>query len=430
MLLYSLVVTAARPLVMLLADLVPRLKEQVQGRESVAALAKRLAPKRSRYRNGAVFYCSSAGEYEQARPLIERLEATGDTYVQVIFHSKSGLDYVKARNDPVNACLAPIGDSSWEWGWLLAALRPKVTVVVRHELWPGFLDAARQYGKLYLIAASLSLGESGSWVKRRIRTVLLAQFDRIYAVRDADAAFFRRVYGVSDDRLLVAGDPKYDRVLERAAAKRRETEEIKAALERAGAFAHRLVAGSVHKADVEVLLSARARLGDNLDSWQMILVPHHVTAEMIAWILERCTAAGLSAIRYSDLALGGLDGRRSIVVLDAMGMLAETYGTGTLGYVGGALHHQVHNVLEPACRGLALAFGPFYKNSQEAVQLVSQGLAAVVKDAADLAKWWDDLKDGTGARADGVRAEVDRHAGAASRILADWGPALISDRSP
>lgn len=51
------------------------------------------------------------------------------------------------------------------------------------------------------------------------------------------------------------------------------------------------------------------------------------------------------------------------MVIDRVGFLSELYGACHLAFVGGALHHKVHNVLEPLCYGLPIAFGPRYHTS-------------------------------------------------------------------
>jgi len=114
-----------------------------------------------------------------------------------------------------------------------------------------------------------------------------------------------------------------------------------------------------------------------------------------------------------------------------MGMLSEVYGAAEAAFVGGALHRQVHNVLEPACHGLALAYGPFYKNSQEAVHLARAGLADVVSDAAAFAAWLEaaDKRLSRGEEPPLARA-LDELAGASDRILADWRWILGSKEEP
>jgi len=441
LLLYSLIFVLLAPLARLLACFSPKIRGQLASRQPVAGLAPELARARSRKRHGVVFFCSSAGEYEQARPLIDRLSADDTVYIHVLFFSQSGCDFVKARGDLVAATLIPASDSIWQWGWLFSALRPDIVVVVRHELWPGFLDTARRFARgVYLIDASRSLGETTSRAKRYFRARLLNAFTSIYTVSEADRAFFLNNYRLPPERLQTVGDTKYDRVRERAQAKAGESRRLREFFDgldtppRSKAR-RRLVLGSAYRQEVELALAARRLLGAQATLWQFVIAPHHV-AELTPWILERCQAEGLRAIRYTDLKSGAAqdstyDGAPEVIVLDTMGMLSEVYGTAEAAFVGGALHRQVHNVLEPACHGLALAYGPFYKNSQEAVHLARSGLADIVSDAAAFAAWLE----ATGRRLSAgeeppVARALDELAGASGRILADWRSILGPKEEP
>jgi 3-deoxy-D-manno-octulosonic-acid transferase len=433
-LLYSLLLLALMPLLKIAARFSPRIKDQIDGRAGVPALAGAIARERARKRRCVVFYCSSAGEFEQARPLVERIARLPSVYVQTIFFSKSGLDFVRARGETLPCCLSPATDSVWHWGWLFAALRPDVVAVVRHELWPGFLEAAHHYAKVYLIDASRSLGESRSRLKRFGRSWLLKGFDGIYAVAPADLAYFRDDYGIPAGRLQVAGDTKYDRVRERAAAKAGDVQRLKALFDgwRPKAATKRLVIGSAYRQEVELYLAARQARPAAAPRWQAVIAPHQLSAEMTAWIRERCRGAGLTMALYSQISSGtapsppsseGSEGAE-VILVDTMGILAEAYGTADAAFVGGALHHQVHNVLEPACHGLALAFGPFYKNSQEALHLVQAELATVVTDAQELGRWWARLDQAGDALAARMVEEVRGLTGASDRIMADWAQYL------
>jgi 3-deoxy-D-manno-octulosonic-acid transferase len=407
----------------------PAVQRQLEGRPNAAAIAKDVIPARRLFSSAVLFYCSSAGEYEQARPLIDRLEEGGKTYVHVLFFSRSGLDFLRARGDKTPAHLAPATDSVWEWGTVFAALRPDVVAVVRHELWPGFLSTARHYAKVYLVCASRSAGESRSLWKRQVRGALLRQFDAIFAVATNDADFFHKNYAVSRAKLRVVGDTKYDRALDRARRRPQLLPGESGVVERLSAAApagatKRLVVGSAHPPDLEVVLAARRILGDAAKDWQLLIAPHEVDKGMVARMEERCVSEGYRVLRYSALAVAPLSelkaGSGEIVLVDSLGKLAELYGAGTAAFVGGAVHRQVHNVLEPASHGLPLAFGTKYANSGEAVRLVDAGLATPVVGAEALAAWWAGLSGDLGPRRAAVTQAVQELGGAAERILAEW----------
>src|SRR5690606_18474939 len=95
-----------------------------------------------------------------------------------------------------------------------------------------------------------------------------------------------------------------------------------------------------------------------LTEWQVVIAPHHIDAENIAMFKSILEQAGVNVAQFSrggSAASASGGGRARIMLLDTMGMLAEAYQQATAAFVGGASHHQVHNVLEPAVHGLALA---------------------------------------------------------------------------
>lgn len=406
MILYSWLTTLLMKVLMPVLARIPRLAPQLAERPVVRDLGLEIARARAARKHCIVFHCSSAGEYEQAKPLIDRLLARGDTYVQIFFFSRAGLAFARSRGETAACALVPATDSVFAWGHLFTALRPDAVVVVRYELWPGFIDAARQFARIYLIDASRSQSEGF------LRRTMLGWFDGIFAVSAADHAFFTENCGVAAARVAAVGDTKYDRVRERALARRADAEAWKSRL----GTRRRLIIGSAHPPEAEALVQAMAAFPAWREEWQIVVAPHHVEAEKVASMVATLARAGMEPIRYTSLRG---DAQPDLLVLDTMGMLSEVYGACDAAVVGGALTHKIHNVLEPACHGLAMAFGPFYKNSQEAVLLAEAGHAAVVRDGAELARWWQGLsKDGvatTRPRLQGVVAEL---CGASDRILA------------
>jgi 3-deoxy-D-manno-octulosonic-acid transferase len=75
------------------------------------------------------------------------------------------------------------------------------------------------------------------------------------------------------------------------------------------------------------------------------------------------------------------------VIVDQLGVLFDLYDIASWVWVGGAVHHQVHNVLEPTIRGLPTAFGEKYLNSQEARELVAENLVLASSDPIQFANW-------------------------------------------
>ncbi len=418
--LYSLVVSILARSLKLIALIIPKLRVQLKDRPQIQEVARDLALERAKFRHCAIFFCSSAGEYEQALPIIARLQAQNDTYVQVLFFSKSGLDYIKARGEKTPCMLVPVTDSIWQWGSLFSALLPTITCVVRHELWPGFLCVARRFGHLYLIDASFSQGERNSRFWGFMRRKLLQNFDHIFAVSQYDFNYFTSSCKLPSASVTVTSDTKYDRVVERARARPEIVKSLRKRFELLApdGVTHRLVLGSAYLFEVDLLLNALRDTETLIQKWQIIIVPHYLKRANIDAISAKIETEGFRPLRYSTLT--DQSAKSKFLIIDKMGMLAEIYGTADAALVGGALHHQVHNVLEPASHGLAIAFGPFYKNSQEAIHLVNVGLAAVVSDGAEFRRWWQGLDSNGQFHRQQMLDATKGLTGAADLIIAKW----------
>jgi 3-deoxy-D-manno-octulosonic-acid transferase len=354
----------------------------------------------------------------------------GDCFVLALFFSKSGLAFAKARGEKIPVALTPLTDSVWEWGSIFASIRPNITAIMRHEIWPGFLTTACDYSHVCLIDASTSFGERKSRLKRIIRRRLLNKFHNIFAVSREDLDFFSETYLFPIDRLHLVGDTKYDRVIERAMAKKDGLSQLKSLLDRSGQPLYRLIVGSAHKADIENVIAAYKQLGSDKARWQVVLVPHHVDTETIAWVQKELDLSSVSWKLFSQLHDPNHGLKQELtpfIIVNQMGLLAELYATGHAALVGGAFHHQVHNVLEPACHGLALAWGPRFENSQEAISIVQLGLADVLENSSQLAAWWRELPGHLAQKTRGVTEAVANLCGASDKIMAKWQTVLGSN---
>ncbi len=344
-----------------------------------------LATQRVGYKSCVLFYCSSAGEYEQALPVLHRLPPS--VFGVVIFFSVSGTRYLQNRRDTTPHLLAPPLDAISVWVPIFEALRPSYTVIVRHELWPGFLYVANQYGRTVLINASLSEAVRRSFWHKRWKQALLQQLNLIYTVDDTEKTHFRHTLGLPEAKISsLIGDTKFDRVFQRAQAT--DATELEN-LHTRYIPPHRLtcIVGSAWEADVDVAMESQSQLirRKGPSACYLVVVLHEPTEEKLSWVETRAQEKGLRAVRYSSLEAPAEDSE--ILLVDQMGILAELYQIGDCALVGGAFHHQVHNVLEPGCRGLAVAFGPRYENSHEACKLVRVGLATVCHTHVDLIRW-------------------------------------------
>jgi 3-deoxy-D-manno-octulosonic-acid transferase len=380
------------PLLRLLALVSDRIRDQIGCRNGHLEVVRGLALLRQQFRKCVVFFCSSAGEYEQAMPLIEKFSSDTNIFCHVFFFSVSGARFVQSRNDVVSWSMSPVDDAE-RWGELFAALRPDRTFIVRHELWPSFLWAARCQAPVFVINAVVPslVGRQSKWRERvglAIKSRLLRSVDHVFAVSKYDSDFFMRCLHIPNRKITVSGDTKYDRVLDRALAKKSAVEELRRDFSDIWSppeCNQTLIGGSVHLPDVEWLLAV---LSDkSLIRWKLLLVPHDVSTRNVGRIYSAVKSRGFSVELLSDIERAQATTKfmhPRVLIADEMGRLSELYGLADVAWVGGAVHNKVHNVLEPAARGLPVLCGPRYQNSQEAVKMCENGALSVAESSDHL----------------------------------------------
>lgn len=352
-------------------------KEWTQPRKNYKKIFKSLQEISFSGRPIVLGLASSAGEYEQLLPVLERIRAKGWLPV-IIFFSASGMRYAKARNEEIIWFPTPV-DSYFNVKKFFNCLAPKLVIVARHELWPNFIYHASKGSRLVLIDGSVSQGMQKDFLG--IRKKILSLFHSIHTVNREDYHWFKTSCD-PEVKIYESGDTKYDRAFERFQKTKTTRDTLVKNWHNQYGNHKCLVLGSAWPEDVELALQALAMTRQ--PDLRLVVVPHQTHPHMIAKMQEIIQARGSESCLYSDQTKN-----KGVIVVDQMGMLFDLYDIAAWVWVGGALHHQVHNVLEPAVRGLPLAFGPRFLNSHEAKDLIAQGLVLSTDRAEELAHWID-----------------------------------------
>lgn len=368
-----------------------------------------------------LFFCSSAGEYEQAIPLMESLEKSSKNVDNIIiFFSPSGLKFAQARNETRKYLLSGL-DCLWTWRQVFKKIRPKACFVVRHELWPAFLCEANRWGQgVFLVNASHNVGRL-NYFSKIWKRFLLFFVKHVFVVSKEDKDFFCQEFSLDDSRVSISGDTKFDRVFQRAQEKVLNGHKFQEKLNACGEADSRVVLGSAWAQDVDLLLPAMNFLKEKNQTlnFQAVIALHEPHDSALNHLEEKCRKAKLSSIRYSTIKNILKEDKKfiDVVIIDSLGILSDIYRCGNLAMVGGAMHYQVHNVLEPACYGLSISFGPLYKNSKEAILLADNGYAQVVKQVYDLANWWETQIDSKYCTGSSAKQYVKSFLGASDNIM-------------
>ena len=334
-------------------------------------------------------HASSLGEFEQGRPLMERIRAERPEYkILLTFFSPSGYEVRKNYDGADVICYLPF-DTPFRVKKFLRLANPAMAVFIKYEFWGNYLrELHKRHIPVYIISAIFRREQLFfQWFGAPYRK-MLTYFTHLF-VQDERSRELLAEYGVTN--VTVAGDTRFDRVLE-VRRQARELPLIERFLERGdGKRPVVLVAGSSWPQDEALFIPyfhARPEM-------KLIIAPHEIVPARIERLIER---SARKAVRYTQLGgpadLEGAD----VLIVDTIGILSSVYRYGTYAYIGGGFGVGIHNILEAATFGLPLAFGPNYRKFQEACDLVALDGAVSVETHEALRDWLKALENDAALR--------------------------------
>ena len=365
------------------------------------------------------FHVSSVGEFEQARPVITSLARSHPNIpVAVSFSSPSGYRFalrkeqLDGRNNIKFVDYLPI-DFARNARFTLDAMKPRLLVFVKFDLWPNLIWEARRRGvPTVLIDGTLSPSSKRTSVAgRAFYRSIYSSIDKILAISESDAGRFRET-APNHPSVGVTGDTRFDRVMERKRGAGDTGFDV------AKEDRNVVICGSTWPRDEVHLLPALADIMASDPDVVSVVAPHEPRPDRIAGLFAWAERSGLSAAAAST---GVGDPPPRVVLIDTVGILAETYRMGDIAFVGGGFSTGVHSVIEPAIEGLPVLFGPFHDNSFEALRLIDAGAAYSVESAADIRTTLEYLLTDQTARAAAGRAAlayVESQLGATEKCVA------------
>lgn len=318
-------------------------------------------------------HAASLGEFEQGRPLIERLRREQpEVRIVLSFFSPSGYE-VRKDYPLADAVVYLPFDTPRRVSEFIDAVNPREAYFIKYEFWGNYLrELSRREIPTYLVSAIFRPTQSffkpwGGTFRRMLRC-----FTRIF-VQDADSE--RLLSGIGIDRVDVTGDTRFDRV----AAVRSTPCKIEGIERVMTPGALRFVAGSSWPEDERVYLPWL----DSQPQVKFIIAPHEFDSERLEHLVKALPhrrvmllSQWLEAGKPTDL-----DG----LVVDSFGLLSSLYRYGDVAYIGGGFGAGIHNVNEAAVYGMPVIFGPENRKFREARGLIECGGGFEVRTAGDFA---------------------------------------------
>ncbi|MEG1729326.1 MAG: glycosyltransferase N-terminal domain-containing protein [Bacteroidaceae bacterium] len=352
------------------------------------------------------FHAASLGEFEQGRPLMERLRATYPQYKLLLtFFSPSGYEVRKNYGGADLVCYLPF-DTPGHARRFVEMVKPKMVFFIKYEFWMNYLCALRQNNiPLYSVSSIFRPDQLffRSYGKSYVKA--LRCFTHFFVQNEAS----KRLLGqLSIDQVTIVGDTRFDRVVDI----RNEAKDvpIMSAFNPQGCKV--LVVGSSWTPDENMLLpyfNAHPEL-------KLVLAPHVVTEEHLVEIEQKLQRPAVRFTKASPERIAQAD----CLIMDCYGLLSSIYRYGTVAYVGGGFGVGIHNVPEAAVYGVPVLIGPNNKRFQEAQALLKCGGCMEVDSAASFETLMNALlQDEKKIEAAGNASAryIQAHAGATARVF-------------
>ena len=316
------------------------------------------------------FHCASLGEFEQGRPIIEKLKPHKPHFkIIVTFFSPSG--YEVQQNYPFADIVTYLPlDTKKNAKKFLQIVKPQAAIFVKYEFWPNLLrELKKENIKTILVSGIFRENQSffkgyGSWMKKSLTT-----FDHFF-VQNANSK--KLLENIGFNNVTISGDTRFDRVYNIL----NQDNSIKE-IENFTNNKHVLVAGSSWLEDERLLVEYINN--EATEDEKFIIAPHNINAKEIEKLKGSFKK---ETMLFSEKDKNNIQNAQ-VLIIDSIGMLTKVYSYANIAYVGGGFKTGLHNILEPATYGVPIVIGPYYEKFNEAKELVELKACLVVNNKAE-----------------------------------------------
>ena len=318
------------------------------------------------------FHAASLGEFEQGRPLMERIRKDYPQYkILLTFYSPSGYEVRKNYEGADIICYMPV-DTRLNAIRFLRLVRPVMAFFIKYEFWSNFLHILKHRNIPTYSVSSIFREDQVffKWYGRSYAGVLKC-FTRFFVQNEESK---RLLEGIGITAVDVVGDTRFDRVLQiKEAAKQLpicEAFRTGVASSQSADVPHHdfkvFVAGSSWPPDENIFIPF---FNEHKD-WRLLIAPHVIAEEHLKLILS--LIKGKKVVRYTQTTPEEA-ADADVLIIDCFGLLSSMYNYGDVAYIGGGFGVGIHNTLEAAVWNMPVIFGPNNKKFQEAQGLLNSG---------------------------------------------------------
>lgn len=318
------------------------------------------------------FHAASLGEFEQGRPLIEKIKKEYPNYkILLTFFSPSGYEVRKNYEQADIVTYLPI-DTVANAQRFLRIVRPVMAFFIKYEFWYNYLHILRHRNiPVYSVSSIFRPNQIFFRPYGRQYAAVLKCFSHFFVQNDLSKSLLAKI-GINN--VTVVGDTRFDRVLQIKDNSKKlplvdrfiGNKDVKLANGVTNSLHRVFVAGSSWLPDEEIFI----KYFNEHNDWKLIIAPHIIADTHLRQILQ--LLKGKKVVLYTEATETNV-ADADVLVINCFGLLSSIYHYGDVAYVGGGFGAGIHNVLEAAVWGIPVVFGPNNKRFAEAQGLLASG---------------------------------------------------------
>ena len=351
------------------------------------------------------FHAASLGEFEQGRPLMERLRREYPEYkILLTFFSPSGYEVRKNYQGADVICYLPLDLPSCV-RLFFYFVKPEMAFFIKYEFWQNYLKACKKRGIPVYSVSSIFRPDQifFRWYGRHGYAKVLDKVTWFFVQNEQSRELLATL---GHTNVTVVGDTRFDRVIDIRNAARPlpivehfvdassqiSTLNFWSSERHESLLSNGRVATKVSEANSQLFIAGSSWPPDEalFIPWfnaqpkgasKLIIAPHIISERHLADIesqLER------PFIRYSQASEDNV-AEADVLIIDCFGLLSSIYRYATIAMIGGGFGVGIHNIAEAAVYGVPTIIGPNNANFREARYLLEAGGTFEVHDYNEFA---------------------------------------------
>lgn len=349
-------------------------------------------------------HSSSLGEFEQGRPIIEKIKATNPrAKILLTFFSPSG--YTVRKDYPLADVVSYLPfDLPKNVKRFLDMVKPQMAIFIKYEFWGNYLNELHKREiPTYIVSAIFRKDQIFFKPYGGMFRKMLKNFKHLF-VQDKTSEDLLRNIGVNS--VTVVGDTRFDRVAEIAS----QVKDLPL-FENFSKGKYVMVVGSSWQADEDIYID----YFNTHPELKLIIAPHEINESHMQYITSKIKRP----IFFYTQSEGKNFADYDCLVVDCFGLLSSIYRYGDIAYIGGGFGAGIHNVPEAAVYGIPVIFGPNFKKFKEAHDLIEKEASFTISSSEEFDAIMQKLSNKDFREKAGKKAGeyINRNTGATNRIL-------------